>query len=265
MDHGCRRRRGHSGSAVRRLARVAPSPGGAGGVISVGRLASHPIAGALFDLDNTLWDRDDAFRRWATAFVEAQLPHAGAEERAAAVDRLVVLDAHGHGSKPAMFAAFKTAHPGVGAPVERLVERFYREMACYAVLDPAVPSLLDTLHRSGTPFGIVTNGSRRQLRTVHALGLDGLAACVLVSGILGCRKPDAPIFAAAALRLRVAPGEILFAGDNPVADICGAHRAGMRTAWLRRGRTWPPDLPDGCADLIVDDIAALARLLRTTT
>ncbi len=194
--------------------------------------------------------------------MEAQLPHATTEERAAAVERLVVLDAHGHGSKPAMFAAFKTAHPCVTTSVERLVERFYMQMACYAVVDPAVPSLLDTLQRSGIPFGIVTNGSRRQLRTVHALGLDRVAACVLVSGVFGCRKPDAPIFAAAALRLRVALGEILFAGDNPVADIWGAHHVGMRTAWLPRGRTWPPELP-ACADLIVDDIAALAHWLAT--
>jgi putative hydrolase of the HAD superfamily len=126
-----------------------------------------------------------------------------------------------------------------------------------------VPPLLDTLQRSGIPFGIVTNGSRRQLRTVHALGLDTLADCVLVSGVFGCRKPDAPIFTAAALRLGVAPAEILFAGDNPVDDIWGAHRADMRTAWIRRGRGWPPDLPGACADLIVDDIAALAHLLPT--
>ncbi len=234
-------------------------------MISIGRLAPHPIAGVLFDLDNTLWDRDGAFRRWAMAFVEAQLPHAGVAERDAAVDQLSMLDAHGHGSKPAMFAAFKIAHPCVTAPVERLVERFYRELLCYAVLDPAVPSLLDTLQRSGIPFGIVTNGSRRQLHTVHALGLDTLAVCVLVSGVVGCRKPDAAIFTAAARRLRVAPGEILFVGDNPVADIWGAHRAGLRTAWIRRGLTWPPDLPAACADLIVDDIAALAHLLRTSS
>lgn len=234
-------------------------------MINAACLRARPIAGVLFDLDNTLWDRDDAFRRWAMAFVEAQLPNTGVEERDAAVDQLVSLDAHGYGAKPAMFAAFKTAHRGVTGPVARLVERFYTEMVCYAVVDPAVPSLLDTLQRSGIRFGIVTNGSRRQLHTVHALGLDRLAACVLVSGIVGCRKPEAAIFAAAARRLRVAPGEILFAGDNPIADIWGAHRAGMRTAWIRRGRTWPPDLPAGCADLIVDDIAALTHLLRMSS
>lgn len=234
-------------------------------MIRSGCLGSRPIVGVLFDLDNTLWDRDDAFHRWAMAFVEAQLPDAGAEERDAAVDQLVSLDAQGHGAKPAMFVAFKSVHPGVTDPVARLVERFYTEMVCYAVVDPAVPPLLDTLQRSGIPFGIVTNGSRRQLHTVRALGLDKGTACVLVSGVFGCRKPDAAIFAAAARGLGVAPAEILFAGDNPVADIWGAHRAGMRTAWIRRGRSWPPDLPVACADLIVDDIAALAHLLRPSS
>ncbi len=67
-------------------------------------IASRPVAGVLFDLDNTLWDRDHAFRCWAMAFVEEELPHAAVEERAAAVEQLVILDAHGYGAKPAMFA-----------------------------------------------------------------------------------------------------------------------------------------------------------------
>ena len=46
----------------------------------------------------------------------------------------------------------------------------------------------------------------------------------------------------AAQRLNVDSTQCLFVGDNPIADIIGAHEAGMATAWLRRGMSWPNDL-----------------------
>lgn len=37
-------------------------------------------------------------------------------------------------------------------------------------------------------------------------------------------------------------------------DIGGGHAAGLRTIWLRRGRTWDPSLPppDGIVDSLLD-------------
>ncbi|MEU6412177.1 hypothetical protein [Microbispora sp. NPDC046933] len=45
---------------------------------------------ALFDLDNTLVDHDEAFRRWAGEFAD------GHGLDAEAVERLVALDGHGY-------------------------------------------------------------------------------------------------------------------------------------------------------------------------
>lgn len=43
-------------------------------------------------------------------------------------------------------------------------------------------------------------------------------------------------------RHATAPRNCLFVGDDPAADILGADRAGMRTAWLRGGARWPERL-----------------------
>ncbi|MGH2345304.1 MAG: HAD family hydrolase [Chloroflexota bacterium] len=48
-----------------------------------------------------------------------------------------------------------------------------------------------------------------------------------------------------------------FVGDNPEADMQGAHNAGMRTAWLQRGRRWPTQLPRSCADLTIEALEDL--------
>lgn len=67
---------------------------------------------------------------------------------------------------------------------------------------------------------------------------------MLISEAEGLRKPETALFLRAADRLGVAPAQCLFVGDNPVADVMGAMKAGMRAVWFRgEGRDWPADLP----------------------
>jgi phosphoglycolate phosphatase-like HAD superfamily hydrolase len=72
------------------------------------------------------------------------------------------------------------------------------------------------------------------------------------------RKPDPRFFALAATRCGRSLADAWMVGDGE-SDILGAHRASIRTMWLRRGRTWPrTDLkPDRTADSLVE---ALSRL-----
>ncbi len=56
----------------------------------------------------------------------------------------------------------------------------------------------------------------------------------------GVAKPDARIFAQLLLLSGVAAHEVLHIGDDPLADVVGATRAGMQAVWLNRdGRDWP--------------------------
>ncbi len=73
-------------------------------------------------------------------------------------------------------------------------------------------------------------------------------------------KPDPSIFLEALRQLgNPTPGEVLFIGDNPEADIGGAQAVGMATAWIRRGRQWPASMAP--PDFIVDSILETRRLL----
>ncbi|HRN60432.1 MAG TPA: HAD hydrolase-like protein [Chiayiivirga sp.] len=54
-------------------------------------------------------------------------------------------------------------------------------------------------------------------------------------------------------------------GDDPELDVLGAHRAGLRSAWINReAQAWPPHPID--PDFIVRDLDELAlRLEREPT
>ena len=78
--------------------------------------------------------------------------------------------------------------------------------------------------------------------------------------MVGCAKPDPRAYSAVAEALTLEPGQILFAGDDPHADVIGPRSAGMRTAWINRaGVEWPRELAP--PDVRVPDLAALANLL----
>ena len=64
------------------------------------------------------------------------------------------------------------------------------------------------------------------------------ACCI--SGAIGIRKPDRRIFQIAAERCDTALSNAWMIGDGE-ADIVGAHRAGIHSIWLHRGRTWLRD------------------------
>lgn len=128
---------------------------------------------------------------------------------------------------------------------------------------PDAQEMLSTLTDWGARIGLLTNGpSDAQRAVVSALGLDAWCRWIVVSGDaeVGVRKPEPGVFAFA-LTLAGARAETSwFVGDNPVNDIAGAARAGMRTCWLARpGKTYPADVPPPTAR--VTSLADLPALL----
>jgi putative hydrolase of the HAD superfamily len=72
---------------------------------------------------------------------------------------------------------------------------------------------------------MVTNGSAHTQRAkLTALGFEGLFDPLIVSEEVGVRKPHARAFELAIANW----GDVLFVGDDPVADIAGALAVGMR-------------------------------------
>jgi len=217
--------------------------------------SSPPVSALLFDLDNTLFDLESAFEACVMDFVRTQLPDLTQAEALAVAQTALHRDPAGYGSKGESFAELSRRLPAWKLGAEETKDHFRNLLLTHIRLGLLAEKLLSDLASAGLPFGIVTNGSDRQLRKVDRLDLTGRAECVLVSGILGAAKPDPRIFLAGAAQLGAEPARILFVGDNPLTDIGGAQSVGMRTCWIQRGQPWPQ--VDGLRppDLTVESLA----------
>jgi FMN hydrolase / 5-amino-6-(5-phospho-D-ribitylamino)uracil phosphatase len=71
-------------------------------------------------------------------------------------------------------------------------------------------------------------------------GIGDLFAGHITASAAGAAKPDARIFAQLLQLAGVEASQVLHIGDDPLADVVGATRAGMQAVWLNRdAREWP--------------------------
>ncbi len=201
------------------------------------------VDGLVFDLDNTLLDRQATFIRVAGNFYEEHLCATNSVNRDDAVEMMVRWDADGYSNREEMLTRWLNEWPEAGLDLRSLTEWYRSAMARQVQPDMEVNQFLTYLNDQQVPWGIVTNGSKNQHIKCRAAGLDQLAPFIIVSEEAGYAKPDPRIFRDALKATGLtSPEQIMFIGDNPVADIDGAKRFGMKAAWIRRGMEYPVDL-----------------------
>lgn len=226
------------------------------------------VDGLVFDLDDTLFDFRGAFARVVGDFYEQHLRTTASVTRADAVAMMIRWDEDLHAVtqyvpdlRARRFARWLSEWPETGLDMAALTDWYDDAMERQVQPDPEVNGFLAHLNERQVPWGIVTNGpSRMQRHKCQELGLDRIAPFVIVSEEVGYAKPDPRIFQDALSATGLArPEPIMFVGDNPVSDIDGARRFGMRTAWVRRGRQFPADLPP--PDRIIDSVHEVRHIL----
>ncbi|MCY3561980.1 MAG: HAD family hydrolase [bacterium] len=226
------------------------------------------VDGLVFDLDNTLFDFDRAFAGVARDFYEQHLRAATSVTCADAVAMMIRWDHELHAVtqyvpnlRERRFARWLSEWPDTGLDIAALTGWYDDAMDRQMKPDPEVSSFLADLNDRQVPWGIVTNGpSGMQRHKCQALGLDQIAPFIIVSEEVGYAKPDPRIFHDALDAIGIGqPERVMFVGDNPRTDIDGARRAGMKTAWIRRGQQFPANLHP--PDHAVDSVLEVQRLL----
>ena len=100
-------------------------------------------------------------------------------------------------------------------------------------LNPGVVRFLRTLRQRGIRTACITNDAApwaTALRRRHSL--EGLIDVWVISGAVGVRKPDIPIFEVLRRVAQVPANEILVIDDEP-RNLDAARSLGFRTAWFR--------------------------------
>ncbi|MFD9113939.1 HAD family hydrolase [Streptomyces bottropensis] len=186
----------------------------------------------LLDLDNTLIDRDAAFRAAAAAFLSAHgLPDTD-------LPWVAAVDAGGYAPRPDVASALTDRYAGA-VPPDAVSTLLDTGAADRVVLAPATREALDEARAGGWTCVIVTNGRTAQQETkIRRTGLDRLVRGWVVSESVGRRKPEPEIFHAAAATAGLPLSGAWVIGDAPHADIAGADALGLRSVWVAHGRAW---------------------------
>ena len=186
----------------------------------------------LFDLDNTLIDRDTAYFSWLKCYFESLHIDLNAEQWFEIRQR----DNSGKGSRHSFF--------------EWLIQRFKLTISCTDLMQlsfdevhqylpeisQAEKTLLQHLQKSHA-LGIVTNGGRKtQMNKLNSSGLlpyfeeDN----IFISGVIGFEKPDPLYFEAVKKAMCQENEKVIIVGDDFDKDIVAGKKAGWRTAWLSK-------------------------------
>ncbi|MCO4858960.1 HAD family hydrolase [Herbaspirillum sp. WGmk3] len=219
--------------------------------------ASSPIEAVLFDLDDTLWAIEpvlvraegllyDWLREHAPAVVAAHTIASLRERRMALMktDPMYRIDLWKL-RHTALSEVFRE-HDVDLALVDPAMALFSEARSTVALFDDVEPALLRMKGR--LTLGSVSNG----FADLERIGLAGHFGVSIAAHRFGRAKPDPAIFHAACEALQVAPAATVYVGDDPLLDVQGAQRAGLRAVWMNRfDRTLPEGItPDAiCRDL----------------
>ena len=240
------------------------------GILSLGSAASRAAAlgdlrAVAFDLDNTLWDvgpvivrAEQRLHEWLREQCPRITERVSIEEMRAARERLARSEPHNAHDFTYLRLTALAAHArecGYGEEIgRRAFEVFFaarNELQPYADVQPALERL-----RGRYTLASLSNGNA----DLQLIGLAPLFSVSLNARQIGAAKPHPRCFQQLAGDLRLEPRNVLYVGDDPYLDVEAARAAGLRTAWMNRGRMpWPSQLEP--ADLDVADCMQLAEML----
>lgn len=204
------------------------------------------VRAVLFDLDNTLMDRDHTFKQFAQQLIDEWVEHISPEQRQELIDYMIESDADGYRDKDGFFQELIDTLPwSVTITMEQLKEYYSKHYMSHAKVMNYARDAIKSCKSYGLKLGIITNGaSVRQHGKIDLLELRPHFDAIVVSGDVGIKKPDQRIYLTALDQLEVTAEETVIIGDHPKNDIWGAAQVGINGIWLRRQHPWSHDLND---------------------
>lgn len=201
------------------------------------------IRAILFDLDNTLTNRNLSVHAYARSLIDYYQNNLGQHTVEKVIQIIQRIDNGGYPKKDLL------THPSIGASVayallneltwikeidfNELTQFWFEQFGKNAVAMDGAIELLKELKIKGFKLAIVSNGGHStRMAILEGLGFTPFFDVIMSSEKAGMSKPKADIFLHTSQILNIQPNECLFVGDHPINDIQGAKSVGMHTVWM---------------------------------
>lgn len=200
------------------------------------------LRAVIFDVDNTLYDYDQANEQAFQAVTDYAQEILGipAEDFPAlhqeADELLRLRTGRLCAAIHSRLLRYQLVLEEAGRPLRharQMTERYWSVFLSAMEPDPAAAACLDQLKAAGYILGIGTNMTADyQFAKLERLGLLDKLDFVVTSEEAGAEKPEGRLFACCVEKAGCQAAECVFVGDNWEMDILGAERAGLRPVWL---------------------------------
>ncbi|MEU8231362.1 HAD-IA family hydrolase [Actinoplanes sp. NPDC048967] len=143
---------------------------------------------------------------------------------------------------------------GIADPTRELLAELEQPAAGLPVEPyPEVRDVLARLHADGVPMAVISDAWPDLDDLFRRLGLRNYFVTLVISAVLGCRKPDPRMYRAGSDALGLSPADCLFVDDDPEL-VAAAVRLGYQGVTMVRD-------PDGTAPPATRWIASLSELV----
>lgn len=230
------------------------------------------IQALIFDLDDTLYDQIQPFRR--AILNHLQVPtdqleplyiafrhYADEVFEATAIGKMSLKDSHIYRMKHALADFGYQVSDATALAIQIDYDYFQGQIE----LSPVFPEIFSWCQAQGIAMGIITNGPyRHQLRKIRTMGLVNWFELehVLISGQVGITKPNPAIFQLMEERLGISGEDICYLGDSFENDVVGAKAANWKAIWFNHRKRVEPIVPYQ-ADKVVTDWDELVEVIQS--
>ena len=183
------------------------------------------IKAIIFDLDNTLIDRQKAFKEMLERKFHAMFDDEELIQKM--INDILKWDNNGTVERIDVFKKWAEIYHITKISPEQLDKEWSNESGSVAFLFDDVRDTLKELKKK-YKIAVLTNGNASsQRRKLNTINIYDLLDYSLVSSEYGVRKPDKKIFEYTAKQLDLKTEECSYVGDNYKIDILGSRNAGM--------------------------------------
>ena len=197
------------------------------------------VKAVFFDLDNTLISRDASFREILPLWFAQFVPDMPETDYGVQITQIMLRDQNGFANRDEFGSWVKRQYSLNTISAKQVISDFAAAIAGNIKRNEEMIDFVLSL-RDRYTLGVISNGSGRTQRLKLAnAGLEDAfdADKIYIEGETGIAKPDLAMFLLPCQQHHISPGEMLFIGDHPIDDIGGASHAGMKTCWIRRGKS----------------------------